>query len=76
MSGLEGLGRLLVLLGGILLLAGLTLTVADRVPYLGRLPGDLYIQRDNLTIFVPLATMVVLSLVLTVLLNLLPRLFR
>lgn len=76
MSGLEGLGKLLIGLGGFILLLGLALTFAGRVPYLGRLPGDVFLQRDNVTIFLPLATMVVLSIVLSVLLNLVLRLFR
>jgi uncharacterized protein HemY len=76
MIGLEGVGRLLLVLGALVFLLGLVLTLASRIPYLGRLPGDIIIQRDNFTLFIPLATMVLLSLVLTILLNILPRLFR
>ena len=62
--------------GGIVLLLGLAFTLAGRIPLLGRLPGDIFIQRDNVTVFFPLATMIVLSILLTILLNVLPRLFR
>ena len=76
MSGIEGIGRILMVFGGIILLLGLAFTLAGRIPLLGRLPGDIFIQRDNVTVFFPLATMIVLSILLTILLNVLPRLFR
>ena len=76
MSGIEGIGRILMVFGGIVLLLGLAFTLAGRIPLLGRLPGDIFIQRDNVTVFFPLATMIVLSILLTILLNVLPRLFR
>ncbi|MDI3339111.1 MAG: DUF2905 family protein [Sphaerobacter sp.] len=64
-----GLGLILVLLGGILFLVG-------RVPLLGRLPGDLTFRRGPVTVYIPLATMLLLSLLLTIILNILFRLFR
>jgi len=73
---LAGLGRTLIWLGGGLLLLGILLVLASKVPGLGRLPGDLVIKRENVTVYVPLATMVVLSLLLTLVLNVLLRLRR
>jgi hypothetical protein len=73
MSDLGGLGRLLILAGLGLAAVGVVLVFAGRVPFLGRLPGDIVIQRDNWTLFFPLATMLLLSLVLTLVLNLLAR---
>ena len=73
MSDLAGLGRLLILAGLGLAAVGVVLVFAGRVPFLGRLPGDIVIQRDNWTLFFPLATMLLLSLVLTLVLNLLAR---
>jgi Protein of unknown function (DUF2905) len=58
------LGLLLVALGGIILLLG-------RVPRLGRLPGDILVERGNFRLYAPIATGLLLSLVLTVLVNLL-----
>ncbi len=63
---LIGLGLLLLITGGVLVLAG-------KIPWLGRLPGDLVIRNENMTCFLPLATSILLSLVLTLLLNLLAR---
>ena len=76
MDGLTGIGKLLIFLGGSIMLMGLLLVFAPRVPFLGRLPGDILIQRDGLTVYIPLVTMVLLSVLLTILINVLPRLFR
>lgn len=72
--GWGSIGRLLILAGLGLCLVGLILLLVDRVPYLGRLPGDIRIQREGFSCFVPLATMLLLSLLLTLVLNLLLRL--
>ena len=49
---------------------GLILTFVHHVPFLGRLPGDIHIQRKGLTVYFPIATCLLLSLLLTLLLNL------
>lgn len=70
------LGRLLLYLGlGLALLGGLVVLLG-RVVDLGNLPGDLLYEGDNVRVYVPIATMIVLSVVLTLLLNLALRLFR
>jgi len=76
MSGMQELGRLLLLVGGVLLVIGLLLTLGSRIPFLGRLPGDIRIQRDNVSCFLPLATSLLLSILLTVLLNIVLRFWR
>lgn len=73
---MESIGRLLFILGGVLLLLGVLFTVLGRVPGIGRLPGDIVIQRGNFTLYFPLATTIILSLVLSVLRTLVLRLFR
>lgn len=70
------LGRLLMLAGAALFMAGAALALVGRVPWLGRLPGDLQFQAGNSTVYIPLTTMIILSLVLTLVINLLGRLFR
>ncbi|MBD3160566.1 MAG: DUF2905 family protein [Candidatus Eisenbacteria bacterium] len=67
------LGRVLLLFGLGIAALGLLLLVAPKIPFLGRLPGDLRFQRDGTTIFLPLATCLLLSILLTVILNLLGR---
>ncbi len=70
------LGRLLMMLGGGIFVLGLVLLLAGRIPGLGQLPGDIRIQRDNFTFFAPLGTMLVISVVLTIVINLIARLWR
>ena len=67
-------GKLLILLGGILLLAGIVLVVLGRTNLpLGRLPGDIIYRGKNTTVYVPLATSLLLSLVLTIVLYVVGR---
>ncbi len=71
------LGRMLVLLGVVLIVAGGLLWLGGglgvRIPFLGRLPGDIHIQRENWSFYFPLATSIVLSIVLSLILALLFR---
>jgi DUF2905 family protein len=66
----QDLGRSLIVFGAIAILVGLVLLVAPRIPWLGRLPGDILVRRDNFTLYFPLATGLIVSLVITLLLNL------
>ena len=63
-------GRVLVLVGAVILGFGLLLVAADRVPLIGRLPGDLRVSGDGWTVYAPIATSIVLSVLLTVVLSL------
>ena len=73
---MEELGKWFVLFGVLLAIVGGVILLIGKVPWLGRLPGDIIIQRDNLSCFFPLATSILLSIVLTVLLNLVLRIIR
>jgi hypothetical protein len=72
-DGLEPVGRSLLLIGLVVAAVGLVLILAPRVPLLGKLPGDITFQRDGVTVVIPLATMLLVSLVLTIVLNILGR---
>jgi hypothetical protein len=63
-------GLVMVLLGVVLLAAG---HISGKVPWLGRLPGDIYIQRGSWTFYFPLATCLIVSVVLTLLFSLFSR---
>ncbi|MCL6431833.1 MAG: DUF2905 domain-containing protein [Anaerolineae bacterium] len=76
MPTLPDLGRWLLFVGLGLAGLGLLLILLGRLPWLGRLPGDIRIQRDGFSCFFPLATSLLLSLLLTVLLNVLARMLR
>lgn len=67
---LENLGRLLIVLGLVIAGLGLLVLLAGRIPVLGRLPGDIVIERDSVRIYIPIATSILLSLLLTLLLTL------
>ncbi len=69
-------GRWFILIGIFFLAFGLLFMLIGRVPGLGRLPGDILIQKGNFVFFFPLATSILLSLALTLLLNLVLRLWR
>lgn len=72
----HALGRILIAGGLILALIGVLLVLLGRTPFFGHLPGDIRIQTGNLTCFVPLGSMLVISIALTLLLNILARLIR
>jgi len=73
---LSQLGRVLVLIGAAILFFGVLLVVADRVPFIGRLPGDITLRGDGWTLYAPLATSIVLSVLLTAVLSLMAWLRR
>jgi hypothetical protein len=66
-------GKILIAFGLLIALVGVVLVLVGRVPWLGRLPGDIHIQRGNWTFYFPLATSLLLSVVLTLLLYVLGR---
>ncbi len=76
MDVLFGIGKLLIIAGLLIAVAGVALLLLPHVPFLGKLPGDILISRDNVTVSFPLATLIIVSVVLTILLNLLSRFFR
>jgi hypothetical protein len=59
------LGRVLLIVGAVIVVLGLVLTFAGRLPWIGRLPGDMVYRRGNFTFYFPLATSILISLVLT-----------
>ncbi|HWP63393.1 MAG TPA: DUF2905 domain-containing protein [Candidatus Binatia bacterium] len=74
MPDLAPIGRTLIVLGVVLIVLGAALVVAPKIPFVGRLPGDIRIERDGLVIYIPLATMLLVSIVLSVLAWLVDRL--
>jgi hypothetical protein len=66
MTGLPGMGRMLIVFGVLLILVGFFLTTAGRLPGgLGRLPGDIYIKRNGFSFYFPLTTCIIISAILT-----------
>jgi ribose/xylose/arabinose/galactoside ABC-type transport system permease subunit len=73
---ISSIGRLLITFGVVVLVLGVVLVLAGKVPLFGRLPGDFVFHRDGFTLFAPITTMIIVSLVLTILVNLFIRFFR
>lgn len=69
----ESLGRMLLYIGVVLVLIGGFFILAAKVPWFGRLPGDIVYRRGGMTIFLPITTMILVSLVLTLLMNIVWR---
>ncbi len=61
------LGKLLILTGLALIAAGLLFTFDGEIPYIGRLPGNIRIERENFTLYFPFATCLLISLLLSLL---------
>lgn len=73
MDSLAGMGKIILMIGIFMVITGGLLLLAGKVPGLGRLPGDIFVQRGNFTFYFPVVTMIIVSAVLTLLLNLLFR---
>jgi hypothetical protein len=72
-DGIQHLGKFLIITGMVIVVLGGLLLLSGKVPWLGRLPGDIFIQKRNFTFYFPLATSIILSLIITVILWLLGR---
>jgi Protein of unknown function (DUF2905) len=73
MMPFNGVGKLLILLGGLLIIIGAAIVLVGKIPGLGKLPGDIYVERRNFTFFFPLTTSILISVILSVVLHLLSR---
>jgi len=72
-DGVQYIGKFLILLGLIIAAMGGLLLFSEKIPWIGRLPGDIMIQRRNFTFYFPLVTSIVLSVVLTLIFWLIGR---
>jgi len=66
-------GKALIVFGALVMLVGIVLLFVDKIPFLGRLPGDLTLRGKNYTVYIPIVSMLLLSLLLTILLNIFGR---
>lgn len=73
---MDGIGKTLLFVGIAIALLGLVLTLGPKIPFIGRLPGDIVFRRGDSAFYFPLATSILVSIVLTALLNIAFRLFR
>jgi hypothetical protein len=73
---LQSIGKVLILGGAFLAFLGLLLFFWQRIPFLGKLPSDIFLQRGSFQFFFPIVTCIIISIVLTIILNFVLRLFR
>jgi len=63
-------GKMFMIFGGLFILTGLILQFAGKLPGIGRLPGDIYIRKGSFTFYFPVVTSLLVSLVLSLVVNL------
>ena len=73
---MDGIGRALLLVGIGIVILGLVFILAPKIPFLGKLPGDILFRRGDATFYFPLATSIIVSIAITIILNIAFRLFR
>jgi len=66
-EGIQHIGKVLIITGAVIALIGAALFLSSRIPWIGRLPGDILIERKNFTFYFPLATSILISILLTLL---------
>ena len=66
---MEGIGKILLIVGGIIVILGLILIFSHNVPFLGKLPGDIFVKRDGFCFYFPIVTFLILSLLITIIVN-------
>jgi uncharacterized membrane protein YidH (DUF202 family) len=70
MPDLGPLGKMLILLGVFIILIGILLVIGEKIPWIGRLPGDIIIRKKNFTFYFPIVTSILISIFLTLLFTL------
>jgi len=62
---MSGMGKILIVIGCLMVALGVILVFSDKIPWLGRLPGDIFIKRENFSFYFPLTTCILISLLLS-----------
>lgn len=73
MGEFGSLGKVLIITGIILIIAGALFLFVNKIPFLGRLPGDITVQKKNFSFYFPLTTCIIISIVLSIIMWLLGR---
>ncbi len=73
MEGFSSLGKMLIIIGVVIVLIGAVLMLGPKIPWIGRLPGDFSYKGENFTFYFPLGTSILISIVLTLVLWLISK---
>jgi len=66
---MEGTGKILLIVGGVIVILGLILVFSQHIPFLGRLPGDIFIKREGFSFYFPIVTLLIFSILITIIVN-------
>ena len=66
---MEGTGKILLIVGGVIIVLGLLLVFGQHIPFLGKLPGDILIKKDGFTFYFPVVTLLIVSILLTIIVS-------
>jgi hypothetical protein len=64
---MPALGKMLIVVGVVFIIMGLAFLFGDKIPFLGRLPGDISIQKERFSFYFPITTCIIISIVLSIL---------
>ncbi len=64
---MPSMGKMFIILGVVLVVVGLAFTYGPKIPWLGKLPGDISIKKDNFSFYFPITTSIIISIILTIL---------
>jgi uncharacterized membrane-anchored protein YitT (DUF2179 family) len=70
---MSDIGKILLIVGGIIIILGLIMVFSGHIPFLGKLPGDIIIKKENFTFYFPVVTMIIVSVVLSIIASLIIR---
>ena len=73
MLSVESIGRSLIFFGVLLIVLGALFFAFGKIPWFGRLPGDIIIKREGFTFYFPVVTMILVSIILTIIFNFVAR---
>jgi hypothetical protein len=65
MFGLGALGKMLILLGVLIIVIGFLLLIGEKIPWIGKLPGDIIIRKEKFSFYFPITTCIIISIILT-----------
>ncbi len=72
-GNLPDIGKIFIVLGVMLILIGLAFTFWDRIPFIGKLPGDILIKKERFNLYFPITTSIIISIILTIIFSIFRR---
>jgi len=70
---MPAIGKMFIILGILLIMAGIAFILGDKIPFIGKLPGDIMIKKERFSFYFPITTSIIISIILTILFSLFRR---